>query len=204
MKIIHVATGLMALLGIAGAQELPAKQEIGLTLGGVFKTDRAGGASKLSLGSGLALQANYGYRLLATDKVALYGEVHFLASPLRDVTSADRTLTRDVASAFVTPGVRVKFYGGKRVAPYATVGGGWALYENSTATIDGRANPASRFVNRGAFTYGGGVDVKFWKFVGLRGEVRDFYTGSPAYNARTISGGQHNVVAGGGIVLRLR
>lgn len=36
----------------------------------------------------------------------------------------------------------------------------------------------------------------------LRAEIRDFYGGSPAYNTRAISGGQHKVVAGGGLVLR--
>jgi len=55
----------------------------------------------------------------------------------------------------------------------------------------------------GAFYYGGGVDLKLWKFVGLRMEIRDFYTGSPSYNAGQIHGGQHNVVAGGGLILRL-
>ena len=44
-------------------------------------------------------------------------------------------------------------------------------------------------------------NVRAWKFIGLRAEIRDFYTGSPAYNS-AIRGGQHNVVAGGGIVLK--
>jgi len=40
-----------------------------------------------------------------------------------------------------------------------------------------------------------------WRFLALRGEVRDFYTGTPDYNLR-ITGRQHNVVAGAGLVLR--
>jgi hypothetical protein len=187
--------------GIAVGQELPARQEVGLTLGGLFSTERTGGATRLDLGSGIALQANYGYRLLGNRTIALFGEVHLLANPLRNVSSTDSTLTRDVASLFITPGVRVKFFPNSRIAPYAAIGGGWADYEQSTLTLDGRANNAPRTVNHGAFDYGGGVDVKLWRFLGLRTEIRDFYTGSPSYNTGQTRGGQHNVVAGGGLVL---
>jgi hypothetical protein len=44
--------------------------------------------------------------------------------------------------------------------------------------------------------------TKLWRWIGARGEIRDFYTGSPAYNLTGITGGQHNVVAGGGFVLK--
>jgi hypothetical protein len=47
-----------------------------------------------------------------------------------------------------------------------------------------------------------GGDVRVWRWVALRGEARDFYSGSPDYNVASLSGGQHNVFAGGAIVLR--
>jgi hypothetical protein len=148
------------------------------------------------------LQANYAYRLLDGTKAALYGEAHFLANPLRDVSSAGQTITRDVATIFVTPGVRLKFFPQSAVSPYLAVGGGWAVYEQSKNTLDGNPNPASRIVNHAALDFGCGVDLKLWRFVGLRAEVRDFYAGGPSYNTAAISGGQHNVVAGGGLVLK--
>ena len=194
----------LSTLGVASAEEAPPRNEVGLTLGGLFSNEKNGGATRLVLGSGVAFQANYGYRIFGNDKAALYGEVHLLANPLRDVGSSTQTLTRDVATLFVTPGIRVKFFPTRRIAPYFAVGGGWADYEQSTTTLAGNRNPAPRTVNRGAFDYGGGVDFKFLRFVGLRGEIRDFYTGSPAYNAPAMSGGQHNVVAGGGLVLKFR
>jgi hypothetical protein len=49
--------------------------------------------------------------------------------------------------------------------------------------------------------FGAGIEVHVWRFIALRGEARDFYTGSPAYNIATVSGGQHNVVATGALVL---
>src|SRR5262249_37319202 len=85
---------------------------------------------------------------------------------------------------------------------YLAVGGGYAVYEQSVLQIDGRPNPAPRDIHRGAFDFGAGVDTSLWRWIGLRGEVRDFYTGSPAYNLPNLGGGQHNVVAGGGFVLR--
>ena len=188
--------------GIATAQEAAPRHEIGLTLGGLFGSQRSGGATRLDLGSGVALQANYGYRLVGNETAALYGEVHFLANPLRQVNSTDQTLTRDASAIFLTPGVRLKLFPDRAVAPYLAVGGGWAVYEQSTNTLNGNPNPASRLVNHGAFDYGGGVDFKFWRFVGLRAEIRDFYAGGPSYNTRAIQGGQHNVVAGGGLVLK--
>ena len=50
--------------------------------------------------------------------------------------------------------------------------------------------------------FGGGVGTRLWRWIGLRFEIRDFYTGSPAYNLPNLGGGQHNVVAGGGFVLK--
>jgi hypothetical protein len=188
----------------ANAQEFATRHEIGLTLGGLLNKSRAGGNTSLDLGSGIALQANYGYRLLGGNRTALFGEVHFLASPLRDVNSADQRLTRDVATIFVTPGIRLKFRPDSNIAPFVAVGGGWSIYEQSTTTLAGGANPAARVVSHGALDYGAGADFKFWRFVGLRAEVRDFYAGGPSYNSSAIRGGQHNVVAGGGLVLKFR
>src|SRR5271165_2709002 len=205
MKNILVMVGLaLSSLDLAIAQEAAPRQEIGLTLGGLFGNDRSGAATRLNLGSGSALQANYGYRFFGGDKVALYGEVHLLANPLRDVTSSQQSLTRNVATLFVTPGIRVKFFPNRGLAPYVAIGGGWADYEQSTTTLAGGPNPAPRTVSHGAFDYGGGVDFKFWRFVGLRAEIRDFYAGGPSYNTSSIRGGQHNVVAGGGLVLKFR
>src|SRR6266853_852318 len=90
---------------------LAQRHELGLTLGGLLSQDRGSAQSEsLTLGGGIALQANYGYALLRTRKTALYGEVHFLANPLRDVSSANRGATRDLATLYVTPGIRLKLF----------------------------------------------------------------------------------------------
>jgi hypothetical protein len=89
----------------------------------------------------------------------------------------------------------VKFKPASSVSPYAVVGGGYADYEQSTTRIEGQSNSASRELARGAFDFGAGVDVRVWRFVALRGEARDLYTGSPGYNVAAISGGPVGFVA---------
>jgi len=64
----------------------------------------------------------------------------------------------------------------------------------------------SRFVGSrfprtaGVFQIGGGIDVKVWRNVSVRGQVRDFFSGIPQLNVNTGKTRQHNLFAGGGIV----
>jgi hypothetical protein len=178
------------------------QHEIGLTLGRLLEKERTGGSVRLTVGSGTALQANYGFRFLDAGAVAIYAEVHMLANPLRDISSPLSSVTRDVATIFVTPGVRIRFLPHSAASPYVVAGGGVAIFEQSTSVLGGSPNPAPRGTTRGVFDFGGGVDFPLWRFLGLRAEVRDFYSGSPSFNVSSIRGGHHNVVAGGGFVLK--
>ena len=175
--------------------------EIGLTLGGLVPQDNGTAPNAIRLSGGTSYQANFGHRLLG-GRTSLYGEIHFLANPQRLVGSTNAAATRDVATIYVTPGVRVKFATVRSLSPFVAVGGGYALYEQSYFRIDGRSNQAPRELHTGALDFGGGVDTKFWRWIGLRVEARDFYTGRPAYNVSGLSGRQHNPVAGGGFVFK--
>src|SRR3954454_325193 len=82
------------------------KQEVGLTLGELVSADRISTNNiAFHVGSGIALQANYEYRVLNAGSAALYVGVHFLASPQRPITSRNGSLTRDIASLYITPTV---------------------------------------------------------------------------------------------------
>jgi opacity protein-like surface antigen len=190
-----------ALAAVCFAQEDSAhKNELALGLGGLPALSRSD-TPRLDTGSGVAFQVNYGRRLFKGRKVDLYGEINALANPLRDVSSSIPTATHDFASLYITPGIRVKFLPTSKISPYALVGGGYADYEQSTTRINGQPNSVSRELARGVFDFGAGVEVRVWRFVALRGEARDFYSGSPGYSIATVSGGQHNVVATGALVL---
>ena len=178
------------------------KNELGFTLGGIPSLSRGASQQSLDLGAGTAFGVNYGRRFVSGSKVALYGEIHLLASPLRDVSSNVGSTTKNFASLYLTPGVRLKFFPTSAISPYAVVGGGYADYEQSTTRLDGQSNPAPRQLARGAFDFGAGFDVHVWRWFALRGEARDFYTGAPAYNLPSITGGQHNVAISGGFVVR--
>lgn len=199
LTVLVVLAGGLATQQIAIAQ----RHEIGLTLGAITGATRSSPQGSLDFGTGIALQANYGYVLRHGRKVDLLGEVHFLANPLREIASANRLATHDVATLYVVPGVRVKFRPAARIAPYLAIGGGWALYEQSLKQIDGSPNPAPRFTNRGAIGFGGGADFHIWRYIGGRWEIRDFYSGNPSFNTPVVGSGQHNLVVGGGFVLHL-
>jgi hypothetical protein len=188
--------------GLCVAQEAPPTNELAFTLGGIPSLSRSTSQATLNLGSGIAYGVNYGRRIVSGHSIALYGEVGLLASPLRDVSSDVSSTTRNFASLYITPGVRLKFFPTSSISPYVAVGGGYADYQQSTTLLNGQPNPVSRQLARGVFDYGAGVDVRVRRWVALRGEARDFFTGAPAYNLGSISGGQHNVEISGGFVLR--
>jgi opacity protein-like surface antigen len=189
---------------LLNALEAPAQQhEVGLMLGRATGQSRRAPAGTLDIGGGTALQANYAYRFARMKNAELWGEAHILATPLQQIDSVNRTATRDYASLYAIPGIRVKFAPRARVAPYAAIGAGYALFEQSLAQIDGSPNPAPRFTHRGALAFGGGLDVRVWRFLSARWEVRDFYSGNPSFNTPVAGKGLHNLVFGGGIGLRL-
>jgi len=202
--ILSSSVVLLSFSVVCVAQESLPANELAFTLGGIPSLSRSTSQQKLDLGSGVAYGINYGRRILNGNRVALYGEIDLLASPLRDVSSNVNSATANFASLYVTPGIRVKLFPRSVISPYAVAGGGYADYEQSTKLLNGQPNPASRQLARGMFDYGAGVDVRVWRWVALRGEGRDFYTGAPAYNLASISGGQHNVEISGGFVLRWR
>jgi hypothetical protein len=175
--------------------------EVGLTLGRIAGITRSAPGADLNLDSGVALQANYSYRVLLKRHIAVSAEIHMLANGQREVRSLNTSATRDVATLYVTPGLRFKFAPIRHVSPWVTAGGGYALYEQSFFRIDGADNTSGRFVHRGVLMFGGGGDFPLWRWIGGRVEVRDFYSGNPGLNTPLYTSGQHNVVFSGGFVL---
>ena len=194
-----------ALLAATVPQAFGQSSQVSLTLGRVSADDRAvagdeAGVAKLE--SGLAWQANFASRIVGTPLAKLDWEVHFLASPLRDVKSGIPSLTRDFASIYLTPGLKLQFLPGGPFRPFVAAGAGLAIYEHSRETIGGSSNPVDRIKKRGVIQYGGGVDIPVMPRVGIRFEVRDFYSGNPSFNGSVVNSKQHNVVVGGGLYLK--
>lgn len=200
LLVVFAAVGLLGTNGLAQS-----KNEVGLLLGGSIVPTSA---TNLKINSGLAYQATYAYRFKANGGIGIGFEVPFVALPSQDVRSNSPFSPRNYASIFITPGFRLTFVPNSAISPWASVGGGYARFAESTTLVTGVPNTFKTGTNKGALQYGGGVDFKTPFKVPLpfplafRGEVRDFYTGQPRLNVVRLNNGQHNVVVSGGIVLR--
>jgi hypothetical protein len=107
----------------------------------------------------------------------------------------------------VTPSLRAQFVGYALASPWLSAGFGYGLYEGSSVLQSGVAN---KEIHRNVATaqFGGGIDVrtplKLLFPIGLRGEVRDYYTlEMPSVGVLVQRSQQHNVVVSGGLVVRL-
>ncbi len=201
--LFFLATATITMPVGAQSQERGANQELTFSLGGIPDQTRSfqGSASTAQVSADRSFGINYGHRVLGAKIAALYGEIEFVAIPNRALTAASATVPQNYASLYLTPGVRLKFLPGSRLSPWAAIGGGYGLYQESAQLSNGQ-NTTNKFLNRGVFEYGGGLDYRLFRFIGLRGEVRDFFSGNPNLNAALNSSTQHNVVASGGIILR--
>lgn len=123
------------------------------------------------------------HRLVNLHLASLHLELPVLGTPNRTAPGTS------YSAIFFTPGVKVRF-SLPAFSPFLSVGGGLAHFSTGS-----NANGSS---TTGAFQIGGGVDVSTpIPLIGLRGEVREFYTGTPNFSTT-----QHNVFVGAGIVLK--
>jgi len=201
----HARLILFALLGfVALALPLRAqKQDLTLSLGGfVGQTRGFDGPTtgQVDISSDKNFGLNYGFRFLHSNAADLIGELEFVAIPNQSLTSANAVVPVLYASLYVAPGFRVKFFPGARLSPWGALGGGYGLYEEADRLSNGQVT-SNRLLSRGVFDFGGGLDHRLIRFVGLRAEVRDFYSGNPNINVHLDSSAQHNLVANGRIVL---
>jgi hypothetical protein len=150
----------------------------------------------------LFLEGALGVRLLNAHVASLSVElpVAGITSQKLTLASTPGTVVDHLSTVFITPGFRLKLLPVSPISPWVSVGGGWAHYS---------LNTAGTTENKGAIQYGGGLDFKTGlPLLGFRAEVRDFVTGDPNFGVSSVIAGNnsglhhHNILAGGGIVLR--
>lgn len=203
-RTIKIALLLSIAASVVHAEDQP-KNEIGLLLGGTATPaiDLANGGV-IDVGAGITFQMTYARQLAQTDTVGLYLEFPAVAIPLQDLSASPGSTPLNYDSFFITPAVRVKFRPNAALSPWFSAGGGYALFEESDERRDGSHN-TTRGTSTGALQFGAGLDfrtpVNILIPIGLRAEVRDFYTGKPTYNVSTGGGLQHNLAFSGGLVL---
>src|ERR1700758_620851 len=201
LGVLFLAVAAVTVPARAQSQEPGQNQELTFSLGGIPGQTRSfqGSAGATQISADRSFGINYGHRFLDAKIAALYGELEFVAIPNRALTAASATVPQNYASLYLTPGVRLKFLPASRLAPWAALGGGYGLYQQSAQLSNGQ-NTTNKFLNRGVFEYGGGLDYRLFRFIGFGGEGRGFFSGNPNLHAALSSSSQHNVVASGGII----
>lgn len=215
----EICTRLFALLvalfvGLSLEAQAQQKNEVGLVVGATTSPSiglASGGNSvapsqNLNFGSSLALGAEYDRRL-NSGSTAFYVGVDFLASPL-DVKLNQPPIgtSPEFAYVFLTPHVRVKFNADGALMPWLSFGGGYARLTPFGQTSSTPAVDLKGAHNTGSFEFGGGIDTApivhvFRIPIGVRLEVRDFYSGTPNFNAQ-LDGRLNSVAYTGGLLLK--
>lgn len=152
-------------------------------------------------GTGLTYQLNYSSRFFDGKVAALYFEFPLVLTPSTDLKPSNVVLPRSYSALFFTPGIKLKLVPGLKWSPYGFVGVGVSRLKTSDTAQDGQPVSDESKV-RAAYDFGGGIDVKVFSHVSLRGEVRDFYSGTPQFNVNLLKDRQHNFLISAGIVFR--
>jgi hypothetical protein len=152
----------------------------------------------LHFGNGLTLEVNYSRYVITNPLFALSGEVPVVFNLDEDGNSGANVVPSDYRSYFITPAARVNLFPAMAVSPWVSFGGGLGHFSENSSLISGGTNPG-KSKTTGVLQGGFGLDVKIWRRISIRGEVRDFWSGEPDFPlAPTGKTRQHNFFVGAG------
>ena len=205
MKRLLILVTVLSLSVFAAAQKADAAFVAGGSFvsdanGSIFLPDVPNSNVTIKTDHHIFLEGALGVRVLNAHLASLHIELPVAGIPSQPLTIAGLPGTIDhLGTIFITPGLRLKLAPIAPISPWVSVGGGWARYSLHTAGAT---------QSKAALEYGGGLDFKTGlPLLGFRAEVRDFVTGIPDFGIGTGFVTQsglhhHNILAGGGIVLR--
>jgi len=189
--------------GLATAQE--EKNQLTGIVGRTFVSNQGIKGATFSnpfvrFGKGFTFEVNYSRYLLTTPVFALSGEVPVVFNLDQDVNSGANVVPSDYRSYFITPAARVNLFPATAVSPWVSFGGGFGHFSEKSSLIFGGTNPG-KSKTTGVLQAGFGLDVRIWRRISIRGEVRDFWSGEPDFPlAPTGKTRQHNFFVGGGAI----
>ncbi len=202
--VIAVVVVTMSILGASAAAQ-DEKNELTGIIGRTFISDQGiPGAAYFNpfvrSGKGLSFEVNYARRLFGTPVYAVSGEVPAVFNLDEDLNSGANVVPIDYKQIFVTPSVRLNLFPATAVSPWVSFGGGFGRFSENKTLIYGGTNPASSSTT-GVIQGGLGLDVRVWHRFSIRGQVRDFWSGTPDLPlAATGKSRQHNFFVGGGVI----
>jgi len=187
------------------------KNEIAGAIGRIFISDQGiKGATYFNpyvrSGKGLTFEVDYARRFVANPIYALSAEVPAVLNLDEDLNSGANVVPKGYHQIFITPSLRANLFPETRISPWLTFGGGFGHFSENRSLLYGGSNPGSSSTS-GVLQGGFGLDAR--PFSGrlsnlrIRGEVRDFWSGTPDLPlAPTGKTRQHNYLVGGGPVWR--
>ncbi len=209
-KRLGIALLMAVTMLVASAVAQDEKNELGGIIGRTFISNQGitGGTDPstiIAFGKGLSFEGEYARRFLVTPVFSVAGEVVLMYDKDQDINGGSygfAVVPQQLSELFVTPAVRVNLFPTTAVSPWVSVGGGFGRITQSSQLLYGGANPGSSTTS-GVFQGGLGLDVKVWKRLSIRGEVRDFWSGAMDFPlAPTGKSRQHNFFVGGGVFWR--
>ena len=182
------------------------KNEVAGVVGRVFLKDQPVPNTNffdntIHFGKPVSFEVSYGRKLLGSDGLfSLTFEVPVLLSPNVKLNYGIDTIPHDYTAFFVTPSVRLNIFAATHVSPWVSFGGGFAHFSESDKLVFFGTNPGKTGTTTGVYQIGGGLDVRFWRSLSLRGEFRDYNSGIPQLNVDYGKTRQRNLFIGGGVV----
>jgi opacity protein-like surface antigen len=186
------------------------KNEVGGLLGRTFISDQGiKGATYfdpiIHSGKGLTVQGEYARRFLVTPISSVSAEgllVYNWDIDLNAGQYGNSVVPSDMKKLFVTPAARVNLFPTTAVSPWISFGAGFGHISENNQLIYGGTNPGKSKTSA-VIEAGFGLDVKVWRKLSIRAEVRDFWAGEPDFPlAPTSKTRQHNYFVGGGAFWR--
>jgi len=192
-------------LGLA-ASATAQRNELSAIVGRTFISDQGiknvpAFETNLHFGKGLSFEANLARRLKGGEGIAaLTLEIPVVYNPDQDIHYSVNVVPKQYSAIFITPSLRANLLPGAQFSPWLSLGGGYGHFsEDSHLEFFGN-NPGTTGTSTGVFQFGGGLDVRVWRWLGVRAQVRDLYSGIPHLNVDPGRTRQHNYLVGGGIV----
>lgn len=198
-----------ATAALAQNQLTEGKNEIGGSVGRIFISNQGiNGATYFNpfvrSGKGFTFEVNYARRLAGNPVYAVSVEVPAVFNIDEDLNSGANVVPQDYQQIFITPSLRANLFPDTRISPWLSFGGGFGHFSENKNLIYGGPNPGGSSTS-GVVQGGFGLDSRpLWgrlRNLVIRGEVRDFWSGTPDLPlAPTGKNRQHNYFVGGGPV----
>jgi hypothetical protein len=186
------------------------KNEVGGLLGRTFISDQGIQNATyfdpiIHSGKGLTFEGEYARRFLVTPIYSVSAEgllVYNWDVDLNAGQYGNSVVPSDLKKFFITPAARVNLFPTTAVSPWISFGAGFGHISQNNQLIYGGTNPG-KSTTSAVIEAGFGLDVKVWRKLSIRMDVRDFWAGQPDFPlAPTGKTRQHNFFVSGGAFWR--